>query len=94
MFLKCVLVGAVLLFLGSVLHHVKRKEEEEEDDGKKVSRSAKRQLLKAERALQSGDYAKAEKACHSALGILMKSEHAENRVYLEARAVTMDKVSF
>ena len=66
--------------------------EEEEEDGNRVSRAAKRQILKADRALQSGEYATAEKACHSALAILMQSKHAESRVYLEARAATMDKV--
>ena len=82
----------MLVCAGAAVHHLSG--EEEDEDGSQVSRSAKRQLLKANRALQSGDYAKAEKACHSALAILVKSEHAENRVYLEARAFTMDKVRF
>ena len=84
-------VGVVLVCIASVLHHVREKEEGE-DDGSTVSRSAKKQLLKADRALQRGSYSQAESACHSALGILMQSEHAEKKAYLEASAFTMDKV--
>ena len=64
----------------------------EKDDGSKVSASVKRQLLKTNRALRLGDYGQAEKASHKALSLLMNSEHTEKQVYLEARAVVMDKV--
>ena len=62
------------------------------NDGTKIKRSIMRQLVKAERAHQKSRYVLAEKACHKALAGLVNSEHAEKRVYLEARAVTMDKV--
>lgn len=66
---------------------------EEEEDGTKVTHSVKQQLLTAERALQRGQYKKAEKACHTALAKLMTSDHSEKKAYLEARAITMDKVN-
>ena len=64
------------------------------DNANEVGKTVKRELLRAERAAQRGRYDKAEKSCHRALGLLMNSEHAEQRAYLEARAVTMDKVQY
>ena len=63
-----------------------------EDDDVRVFKSVKRQLLKAERMVQKGNYVEAEKACHKALGLVMGTEQAEKKSYLETRAVTMDKV--
>ena len=52
----------------------------------------KRQLLKAQRALRDDNYPAASKAYHSALERLASSQFAESQVYIEARAVVLDKV--
>ncbi len=65
---------------------------EEEDEEEKVPPSVKRQLLLAQRALRERDFPGAEAAYHRALQLLGGSEHAESRAYIEARAVTLDKV--
>ena len=64
-----------------------RREKEDE-----VPQYIKQQLLKAQRALRSGDYQAASKAYHEALRRLATSQFAEFQVYLEARAVVLDKV--
>ena len=66
---------------------------EDEGDDEKVPPSVKRQLLKAQRALRNEDYGGAERAYHDALKLLATSEHASTQPYIEARAVTLDKVS-
>ena len=66
---------------------------EDEGDDEKVPPSVKRQLLKAQRALRNEDYGGAERAYHNALKLLATSEHASTQPYIEARAVTLDKVS-
>ncbi len=70
---------------------MRKKEEEEEGEGE-VPPSVKRYLLLAQRALREGDYSNAETACHRALELLATSEYAGLRVFIEARAVTLDKV--
>ena len=57
-----------------------------------VPQYIKRQLLKAERAMREGDYVAAGGAYHRALGRLGQSQFADSQVYLEARAVVLDKV--
>ncbi len=54
----------------------------------------KRELLKAQKAHSNGDYSTADQCYHSALHLLSSTEHAQNQTYLEAKAVTMDKVIF
>lgn len=66
---------------------------EDESGDEKVPPSVKRQLLKAQRALRSEDYGGAERAYHSALKLLATSEYTSTQPYLEARAVTLDKVN-
>ena len=52
----------------------------------------KQQLLKAQRALRTGEYELASEAYHKALHRLASSEFAEAQPYIEARAVVLDKV--
>ncbi len=65
---------------------------DDEDEEGKVPLSVKRELLYAQRAHVSGDYSTAEQRYHDALHLLDSSEAAQSRVFLEARAVTLDKV--
>ena len=64
-----------------------------EEDGKQVPPSVKRKLLKAQRALRNEDYRGAERAYHDALELLAHSKYASAQPYLEARAVTLDKMA-
>ena len=66
--------------------------QDDEDDKGKVPPSVKRELLKAQRALRNDDYSTAEECYHQALFSLNSSELSETQAYIEARAVTLDKV--
>ena len=64
-----------------------------EEDGEQVPPSIKRKLLKAQRALRNEDYRGAERVYHDALELLAHSKYASAQPYLEARAVTLDKMA-
>ena len=62
------------------------------DKEEEVPLYIKQQLLKAQRALRTGEYELASEAYHKALHRLASSEFAEAQPYIEARAVVLDKV--
>ena len=64
------------------------------DEEEKVPVYIKYQLLKAQRAIRKDDFDSAEKAYHRALRRLATSQYASSQAYLEARAVTLDKVTW
>ena len=49
--------------------------------------------MKAQRALRNEDYREAERVYHDALELLATSKYAGAQPYLEARAVTLDKMA-